>query len=220
MTEKELTFDALGIVPPDVYMQMGYGDSAPDGAIRSETALVIAAARAVLRPRFCYSVVQSLPEALHPSRIISRQLIGSEAYALFIATAGVEYSSFLESQKRRGDILSTFIADALGSVVAERCADAMERHLQASIDKLSWHHTNRFSPGYCGWPVSEQQQLFPLFNGHTCGVTLTASSLMLPEKSVSGIIGLGSSVSRHDYLCQKGKGGYLSCEKCRLFLHK
>lgn len=197
---------------------MGYGDCTPDATIQSETSLIIAAAIEALRPRFCYFVVQSLPETLHPSRIICQQLNGSEAYALFIATAGVEYSSFLESQKRRGDILSTFIADALGSVVAERCADLMESHLQASIDKLSWHHTNRFSPGYCGWHVSEQQQLFPLFDGHTCGVTLTASSLMLPEKSVSGIIGLGSSVSRQGYLCQKGKGGYLSCEKCRLYL--
>ena len=79
--------------------------------------------------------------------------------------------------------------------------DKMEESLQLSIDKLGWHHTNRFSPGYCGWHVSQQQLLFPLFQGHTCGVRLTDSSLMLPIKSVSGIVGLGSQVSRQPYTC-------------------
>ena len=215
MTEKELTFDSLGIAPSDVYSQMGYGIGLPGAAIQDETSLVIAAAKEALRPRFCYFVVEDLPRSLHPGSIIAHQLRGSDAYALFIATAGTAYPTFLESQQQRGDLLCAYIADALGSVVAERCADIMESHLQASIDKLSWCHTNRFSPGYCGWHVSEQQQLFPLFDGHTCGVTLTDSSLMLPEKSVSGIIGLGGSVSRKDYVCQKGKSGRLSCERCR-----
>ena len=85
--------------------------------------------------------------------------------------------------------------------LAERCADYMEQHLQQSIDKLGWHHTNRFSPGYCGWPVSEQQQLFPMFQGHTCGVSLNASSLMGPIKSISGIIGIGRNVRHLDYTC-------------------
>ncbi|MEE3446448.1 MAG: vitamin B12 dependent-methionine synthase activation domain-containing protein, partial [Prevotella sp.] len=64
-------------------------------------------------------------------------------------------------------------------------------------------------PGYCGWHVSQQQLLFPLFNGQTCGVTLTDSSLMLPIKSVSGIIGVGEKVRRLDYTC-----GLCNFEKC------
>ena len=106
-------------------------------------------------------------------------------------------------------MVRVFIADSLGSVIAENTADRMEHHLQTSIDKLGWHHTNRFSPGYCGWHVSEQQLLFPLFDGHTCGVTLTDSSLMVPIKSVSGIIGLGKEVRRLDYTC-----GLCNFEKC------
>ena len=98
-------------------------------------------------------------------------------------------------------MVRVFIADALGSVIAEKTADRMEEALQESIGKLGWRHTNRFSPGYCEWHVSQQQQLFPLFKGETCGVSLTESSLMVPIKSVSGIIGLGSRVRRLDYTC-------------------
>ena len=134
-------------------------------------------------------------------RIIERQLHGSEAYALFVCTAGVEFEQYQQQLKAEGDMVRVFIADALGSVMAEKCADRMEESLQASIDKLGWHHTNRFSPGYCGWHVSGQQQLFPLFEGNTCGVRLTDSSLMVPIKSVSGIIGVGEKVRKMDYTC-------------------
>ena len=113
-----------------------------------------------------------------------------------------EVSQWLRHRlKEQGDMVRVFIADALGSVIAEKCADQMEKALQESIDKLGWKHTNRFSPGYCGWHVSQQQLLFPLFQGHTCGVKLTDSSLMIPIKSVSGIIGLGEKVRKLEYTC-------------------
>jgi cobalamin-dependent methionine synthase I len=142
-------------------------------------------------------------------QIILRQLRGSEAYALFICTAGTAFEAYQQRLKEEDDMVRIFIADALGSVMAEKCADRMEEALQESIDKLGWKHTNRFSPGYCGWHVSGQQQLFPLFHGHTCGVQLTDSSLMVPIKSVSGIIGVGKDVRKNEYSC-----GLCDYEKC------
>ena len=94
-------------------------------------------------------------------------------------------------------------------MIAEKCADQMELALQENIDKLGWKHTNRFSPGYCGWHVAQQQMLFPLFDSHTCGVQLTDSSLMIPIKSVSGIMGVGREVRKLDYTC-----GLCTFEKC------
>jgi cobalamin-dependent methionine synthase I len=149
-------------------------------------------------------------------KIIPRQLHGSEAYALFICTSGTEFEAYQQRLKNEGDMVRVFIADALGSVVAERCADVMEESLQESIDKLGWHHTNRFSPGYCGWHVSQQQLLFPLFGGNTCGVLLTDSSLMVPIKSISGIIGIGKKVRKLDYTC--GLCDFTQCYKRKLKL--
>ena len=102
------------------------------------------------------------------------------------------------------------MADSLGSIIAEKAADCMELALQKEIGSRGWKHTNRFSPGYCGWHVSEQQKLFPLFpTPHPCGISLTDSSLMLPIKSVSGVIGLGENVRKLEYTC-----GLCSYEKC------
>ena len=129
---------------------------------------------------------------------IARQLTGSESFAIFVATAGMEYEQL---RKQESDPLRVFVADAVGSVMVERCADLMENAIQASIDKLGWHHTNRFSPGYCGWNVADQQQLFPLLGNAPCGVTLTDGQMMVPVKSVSGVIGLGPTVTKLPYPC-------------------
>ena len=200
MTKKELRYEDLGISLSELYEQMGYEQAVPDEATVKETDIIIAEAKSFLRPRFCFFVQRELPD-FAIGKIIERQLKGAEAYAFFICTAGVEYEAFQERLKKEGDMVRVFIADALGSVIAEKAADQMEQSLQENIDKLGWHHTNRFSPGYCGWHVSQQQLLFPLFKGETCGVKLTESSLMLPIKSVSGIIGLGPNVRHLDYTC-------------------
>ena len=200
MTEKILTYHDLMITPADVYEQMGYHDTEPDADTKAELTRIVNEVSQWLRPRFSYFVVSVQPP-FDMGNIILRQLRDSEAYALFICTAGLAYEAYQQRLKEQGDMVRVFIADALGSVIAEKCADQMEIALQESIDKLGWKHTNRFSPGYCGWHVSQQQLLFPLFQGHTCGVTLTDSSLMVPIKSVSGIIGLGTSVRKLDYTC-------------------
>lgn len=211
MTRKELTYTDLHIALSDIFSQMGYGDAAPDAATVGETEDVVSSVKALVKPMFVYTVVRGLPDTFHLGNIIARQLEGSEAFALFIATAGLEYEQYQSRLKEQGDMVRMFIADALGSVIAERCADEMEKSVQQSIDKLGWKHTNRFSPGYCGWDVSEQQLLFPLLGRETCGVRLTESSLMVPIKSVSGIIGLGKGVSHKDYTC--GLCNYAQCYK-------
>ena len=48
-------------------------------------------------------------------------------------------------------MVKVYIADSLGSIIAEKAADCMEEELAAFIEKRGWKHTNRYSPGYCGW---------------------------------------------------------------------
>ncbi|MBR5730137.1 MAG: methionine synthase [Prevotella sp.] len=200
MTKKELHYEDLGISLSELFEQMGYGETVPDEITQKETERITEEVKAFLKSRFCFFVQREMP-GFSIGKIIERQLKGTEAYALFICTAGQEYEDYMRLLKDEGDMVRVFIADALGSVIAEKTADRMEEVLQESIDKLGWRHTNRFSPGYCGWQVSQQQLLFPMFRGETCGVSLTESSLMVPIKSVSGIIGLGQTVKRLDYTC-------------------
>ena len=208
MFEKRLSIESLHVHPEDVYRQMGYGKETPDERTAASVIRLLTSVSQIAVPRYCYTVIEGSLEkdvlrmedcVFHLGSIIARQLVGATHFAVFVATAGAEF----EEWRKKGDLLESFIADALGSVMAERCADEMEKALQASIDKLGWKRTNRFSPGYCEWATVEQLKLIPLLgNPNPCGVWLTESALMWPVKSVSGIIGLGENVSYHDYTCQ------------------
>lgn len=213
MFNETLRYDDLRIVDADIYEQMGYGGNTPDEDVLVEIDSVIARIKDILRPRYCYFVskgeldtaagtLHAMGNSFDVGRIISRQLRGSAAFAFFVATAGEEFEQFQQRLGKENDMVKVFVADSIGSIIAEKAADLMEESLQKCIDGYGWHHTNRFSPGYCGWHVSQQQMLFPMFGtDRPCGVRLTESSLMMPIKSVSGVIGLGPEVRKLEYSC-------------------
>jgi hypothetical protein len=74
----------------------------------------------------------------------------------------------------------------------------LEKNMRDSGKKI----TNRYSPGYCGWDVTEQHKLFQLMPENYCGIKLTPSALMDPVKSISGIIGIGENVKNNPYTCR------------------
>ena len=100
------------------------------------------------------------------------------------------------------DFLKGYIYDVIGSEIVEAAADLMQADLEKTIVASGGKITNRYSPGYCGWDVDEQHKLFQLVPGNFCGIKLTASALMDPVKSISGIIGIGKNVRNNPYTCR------------------
>ena len=136
-----------------------------------------------------------------PHKIVYRQLKHSERIAIFVCTAGEGISQW-SKQMMANDPLKGFIADILGSVVVETAIEAIQQKLSDEMMQAGLKITNRYSPGYCGWPTAEQHKLFSLLPKENCGVQLTESALMLPIKSVSGFIGIGANVNFHPYSCR------------------
>ena len=99
------------------------------------------------------------------------------------------------------DPLKGYVADTIGSELVESTADIVETRITEAIKRLDMNCTNRYSPGYCGWDVSEQHKLFSLLPAGFCGVKLTPSALMTPIKSISGIIGIGPLCRKKEYQC-------------------
>lgn len=102
---------------------------------------------------------------------------------------------------KEGDLLRGYVYDVVGSEIVEAAADKMQDELEKTMHASGKGITNRYSPGYCGWDVIEQQKLFRLMPDNYCGITLSESSLMYPFKSVSGFIGAGKNVKRLPYAC-------------------
>lgn len=134
-------------------------------------------------------------------KIVYGQLKKSESAAIFLCTAGEEIGKMSRRAMKSSDLLEGYIYDVVGSEIVEAAADLMQGEIEKLIASAGRKITNRFSPGYCGWDVSEQHKLFQLLPGTYCGIKLTASALMDPEKSISGMIGIGKNVRHLPYTC-------------------
>jgi cobalamin-dependent methionine synthase I len=132
-----------------------------------------------------------------PEGIICSYLKGMTHALLFIGSAGWEFDRAKEALKSEDDIVSDFIADSIGTVLAEVTVSRIEQDYDGA-GTLSMP----YSPGYCNWDIREQHLLFSLFPERPCGVILSETSLMAPEKSVSGFFALGEKLQRQPYHCQ------------------
>jgi hypothetical protein len=140
-------------------------------------------------------------EIFHLGKIVTAALGKSTRIAIFIGTCGKEVENYSRQLMKEGQTLEGYIVDLIGSEIAENIAEYVHKELEKDMAGMGLKITNRYSPGYCKWPVSDQQQLFRLLGESNCGVSLTDSSLMIPVKSVSGMVGIGEQVENRGYSC-------------------
>ncbi len=138
---------------------------------------------------------------LKTGKIITSSLNDISKAAFFIGTVGGDFDNWLEEKKKQEDPFVEYLASLIGSEFAESIAKWIHEKIEEQFAKDQLGCSNRYSPGYCGWDVNEQKKIFGFFPKDTCGITLMESSLMLPIKSVSGIVGIGEKVKWKDYLC-------------------
>jgi len=134
-------------------------------------------------------------------RKIARQLRNAEGGALFICTAGAGIGEKSKELMTAGDFMEGYILDIIGSLTVESAVEKIQKSFENELLKVGKKIANRYSPGYCGWALTEQKLFFDLFPDNYCGITLTESCLMEPFKSVSGIIGFGENVRKTAYEC-------------------
>lgn len=139
--------------------------------------------------------------AFNVGKIICKELRGVEKLLLFVCTAGLSISRKSSELLKGEDPAKGYIYDQVGTYLVEAAGDRMQMLIKEELALTGERITNRYSPGYCHWSVSEQHKLFSLFPAAPCGVTLTGSALMHPVKSISGLIGIGKEVRYREYQC-------------------
>ena len=195
----------------EVYRSMGYPDpESPAEDMKAVVEALLERFAPICHPQFRY--IESTVEGLSPKGIIMKGLSGADKYLLFIATAGKEFQEEINRIAEEGDIVKVYAADLIGSEIAEATVRECVKAIEADHPGLGV--SNPYSPGYCGWVLSEQREIFSRFGGDTCGVSLNDSCLMYPIKSVSGIVSVGAKVEKREYGC--AICGRKDCYKNRL----
>jgi hypothetical protein len=118
----------------------------------------------------------------------------------FTATCGRELYNWAKSID---DIFIQYWADHIMEVVLRNAIRVLYDTVktQYGVTKLS-----SMNPGSLeGWPIEQQKELFALLDNknENIGVELTESFLMVPQKSVSGVL-------------FKSKSGYTNCKLCEM----
>lgn len=202
----DLTFDIR-----EAYRLMGYGEAVPAPYVQEVIDGVLTELETLVSPRCGYvpaggavvgsSCVKLDGCELHPGAIITSAMKDADFYALFTATIGEGFDAYMRGLKAADDMLRVFVADALGSVLAEAAVACLMGHIKEAAAREGLSVSNNYSPGYCDWKLVEQRELFGFLPQGQTGIRLTDSCLMLPVKSVSGIVAIGKNVKKRPYGC-------------------
>lgn len=140
------------------------------------------------------------------SFVIARLLEQCQQVATFLVTLGNELEKEATRLANKGLILESYVLDTIGSSMVENTAEHVEQEIGKIASAQGHCISRRFSPGYCDWSIRQQKEIFRMIDGDPLGVKLTAGFLMVPHKSISGVIGIGPSCADIE--------AYNPCETC------
>ena len=174
-------------------------------------------ARTLIEPSYSYNilriqdvdghVVQIDGPLLLESQVISKVLNRCTQVAAFGVTIGSHLETRADELGDKGLILEAFILDTIGSCVTEKAVDFVQGIIGEMAHLQNLAISRRFSPGYCDWNINQQKAVFAALGNSNPGITLSEDYMMRPEKSVSGIIGIGPQDS--------DIATYTPCKECK-----
>ena len=89
------------------------------------------------------------------------------------------------------DMARAVILDAAANVAVEQAGQIAEDELREQIRSQGEYLTIRYSPGYGDLPITTQREMLRLTDApRKIGLTVTASHIMTPRKSMTAIMGV------------------------------
>jgi hypothetical protein len=152
--------------------------------------------RPVIRPRALFAVASidshdeksvTIDGVTYISEVLAHNLAGLYRVFPYIATCGPEADQAVDS---KGDYLVQFWIDAIKTAALVAARVFLVDHLQRIFATGNLSSMNPGSGEVDIWPIEQQRLLFD-YLGDTesmVGVRLTPSCLMVPNKTVSGIL--------------------------------
>ena len=189
----------LDIDTERVLFRLGYKRGKPlDGKTLDKIKSAIEYARVHIEPAYTYKEVELFIAGERiiiekGETIISKNLAklfrNSRIMTLFFATIGGSLEEEIKKNMKGDNEVDGVILDAVGSEYVEKLAEVVERNTAVRAGLDGCEITRRFSPGYGDLALSNQELFFALTDAGKIGIRLTDSMIMLPEKSVSAVIG-------------------------------
>ncbi len=186
--------------------------------LRRRLATVLEELEDVAAPAACYDaypierILHERLELAGGSRIGSGPLAsvvaGAEALYIAVCTLGGALDERIRTYRDGHRYVEMLLLDELGSWAVDQVRAQLYERVQAEVAERSWHLSSPLSPGESAWPIREQRIIFRLLNTAKIDVTLGASDLMRPLKSLSLVFGAGAG--------KLGTEGLTRCHFCSI----
>ena len=124
------------------------------------------------------------------SKDLAKNLEGCHEAVVFATTLGIG-TDMLMNRFVKLDIVKASILQACGAAMIEDYIDEYQKGLSDELSEAGFSHRPRFSPGFGDFYLEYQKEIFQILNPEkNIGVHLTEGGVMVPEKSVTAIIGI------------------------------
>ncbi len=122
-------------------------------------------------------------------KTIKKHLDQCEYVSALACTIGPGLEDEIERLANAGEVTESYLLDAIGGWMADYMADRVDETIERVFKKAGYERTKRYSPGYGDWELENQSNLLALTEADRIGIALTDTSIMIPRKSVSAVIG-------------------------------
>lgn len=170
-----------------IYTYLGYKGVEPEERTNRLISECLDELEKIQQFRYLYKIIDNIPAFLQKEPY-KTFLDGCTSVILCVTTLGSEVDKRIKYLGRT-DIRKSVIFDACASAYLEFLADGKEKTFGEDI-------TYRFCPGYGGSSIADIKYIFEILKPEKTGVTLLESNLMLPQKSMAGIIGIGKNMQK------------------------
>lgn len=184
----------------EVLLYLGYKGGAIPENIHRDILRCMDQMMEAARPRIVWRQFDLLPDGTlrgtdfcPRGNDVKKLLKDCKTAVLMAATLGTEVEAMLRRAQVK-NMSDAVILDCCGSSAIENVCDNFCEDLQKEVDG---YLTDRFSPGYGDLPFSQQPDFCRILDlPRRIGVTLSPGGLMIPQKSVTAILGI-ADVPQH-----------------------
>ena len=184
----------------EVLRYLGYKKELITAEDISQVESFLPEARACLKPAACWGRFEvemlsdnkiSFPYGQIVSKDLSKNLTTScREIFLFAASIGLEYDRLVQRSRISSMAKSSFL-NAIGAAAVENVCDRLNEELRQLAADEGKSLRPRYSPGYGDYNLENQRGIFDLLTpSKHIGLTLKDNLIMVPEKSVTALIGI------------------------------
>jgi len=118
-------------------------------------------------------------------------LARSDAILLIGATAGPKIVEKIAQDSARNQLTQAVVLDAVASEMTDAALDWIIRYCNHEFSRENKRLTkSRFSAGYGDFPLENQKWIYDALMLHRLGIRLSENFMLIPEKSVTALLGV------------------------------